>query len=97
MQAAAGSDTALQAQTLLAWARAERPVLQNLGELAAVLAAEDQRTAIAALQHRRYASSMDEATGTELTAAFKRGFAWRQPDAGADDGLLPPLYPFKLD
>ncbi len=94
--AARGSDVAAQAHALLAWARAERPTIQHLGELAAALDDEAQGRAIAALQRRQYGSVVAEAEGDTLTAAFKRGFVWRAVDAGGDDGGLPPLYPFKL-
>jgi hypothetical protein len=93
---ARGHDAARQASALLAWARAERPALQNLGELTRALSAGPQRAAIEALQRKRYAG-MDEADlGNRLAAAFKDGFAW-QSETGAGDGSpLPPLYPFNL-
>lgn len=96
LAAARGSDAAAQARALLAWARAERPAIQNLGELAAALDDAPQRAAIAALQQRQYAGTPSSEAGADLVQAFKRGFAWRTPgDADRDDGL-PPLYPFKL-
>jgi len=96
LAAARGNDPAAQARSLLAWARAERPAIQHLGELAAALDDASQRTAIATLQQRHYASTPVSDDGTKLTEAFKRGLAWRIADAGDDDSELPPLYPFKL-
>ncbi|KRE89831.1 hypothetical protein ASG87_02465 [Frateuria sp. Soil773] len=95
MAAARGDDPAAQARSLLAWARTERPGLPHLGALAAALAAEPQRAAIAALQRRQYA---DAAAGASpgLAEAFAGGFAWREASGGGDDAPLPPLYPFKL-
>lgn len=98
LRVAAGGDAAQQAQRLLAWARAERPRLQNLGELSELLAAEAQRMAIAALQRRLYAPTRAIGGDPDLTAAFKSGFAWRERGAAVGDtDPLPPLYPFKLD
>ena len=95
--AARGTDSAAQLRSLLAWARAERPAIRHPGELAAALADERQRAAIASLQQRQYAGAPVAAAGAELAEAFRRGFVWRaaesDPDAGGD---LPPLYPFKL-
>lgn len=93
---ARGSDASRQASALLAWARAERPALQNLGELAQALSAVSQRDAIDALQRKRYAGVDAAGLGERLAAAFRDGFAW-QPLAGvADVSPLPPLYPFNL-
>lgn len=94
--AARTDDAADQARTLLAWARAERPDLQNLGALSAALASEPQRAAIAALQRRRYAEAPAGADGAGLRAAFECGFAWRGERPHDDDSPLPPLYPFDL-
>ena len=96
LAAARGNDPAAQARTLLAWARAERPAIQHLGELAAALDDTSQRAAIAALQQRHYAGTPMSDDGAKLAQAFKRGFAWRAADAGDDHSELPPLYPFKL-
>jgi hypothetical protein len=96
LAAARGNDPAAQARSLLAWARAERPAIQHLGELAAALDDASQRAAIATLQQRHYAGTPIADGGTKLAEAFKRGFVWRAADAGDDDSELPPLYPFKL-
>lgn len=96
LAAARGSDTAAQAQTLLAWARAERPHIQHLGELSAALDDAAQCAAIDALQQRRYAPASSGMVGDSLAQAFKNGFAWRRGEAGAPQEPLPPLYPFKL-
>jgi len=92
---ARNGDTMAQARCLLAWARAERPALQNLGELAVALASDAQRNAIAALQRKQYAGATESA-GMDLHAAFAKGFEWRGESADRDDSPLPPLYPFKL-
>jgi hypothetical protein len=94
LAAARGSDSAAQVRSLLAWARAERPSLRNLGDLAAALADEAQRRAIEHLQQRHYAGV---ASGEDdLAAVFKRGFVWRASGAAPGDQDLPPLYPFNL-
>ncbi|PXV59649.1 Oxygen tolerance [Dyella jiangningensis] len=93
---ARGSDAAAQARALLDWARAERPSLQNLGELAAALSATQQREAIEALQRKRYAGADEPGLGDRLAAAFKDGFVWQSPPEATDASPLPPLYPFKL-
>lgn len=95
--AARQSDAAAQAHALLAWARAERPQIRDLGDLAAALADPDQRAAIAALQRRRYAPTGDDGDRTDraLAQAFRRGFAWRAGDREPPPEV-PPLYPFKL-
>lgn len=96
LAAARGNDPVSQARCLLAWARAERPGLQNLGQLSAALASGSQQAAIEQLQRQQYASA---ATGNaiDLVAAFSHGFVWRPESKHGDDSPLPPLYPFKLD
>jgi len=94
LAAARGSDAATQAHALLAWARAARPGLANLGALSAALAADRQRAAIAALQRSRFAAGAEVPTA-DLAAAFARGFQWRAAPPG-EGPPLPPLYPFKL-
>ncbi|TAL91897.1 MAG: protein BatD [Rhodanobacter sp.] len=98
LAAARGSDVASQVRCLLAWARAERPSIQHLGELSAALEDASQRAAIDALQQRHYAGvpTPSADTGVELVAAFKGGFVWRSASSGEGDSGLPPLYPFKL-
>ncbi len=97
LAAARGGDPTAQVRCLLAWARAERPLIQHLGGLAAALDDPRQRAAIATLQERHYAGGTPGPdTGEMLAEAFKRGFAWRAADAGESDSDLPPLYPFKL-
>ena len=94
LAAARGSDTAAQVRALLAWARAERPSLRNLGDLSAALADDTQRHAIAHLQQRHYAGA---ASGDDdLAAVFKRGFVWRPSGPASAGQELPPLYPFNL-
>jgi len=96
LDAARGSDVAAQVHRLLAWARAERPAIQHLGELAQALGDGQQRAAIVALQQRHYAGMPGPDAGVQLAEVFKRGFAWRAADANDDSADLPPLYPFKL-
>jgi hypothetical protein len=96
LAAARGSDAAAQARSLLAWARAERPAIQHLGELAAALDDAVQRAAIADLQQRCYGAASTSGGGSGLVEAFKRGFVWRAADAHDEASSLPPLYPFKL-
>jgi hypothetical protein len=95
MQAARAGTIAEQAHALLAWARAERPGLANLGALADALASDAQRNAIAELQRRQYAA--EHASGTlALERVFADGFTWRDVGDAASPSALPPLYPFKL-
>ena len=96
LAAARGDDAAAQARSLLAWARAERPAIQHLGELAAALGDASQRVAIATLQQRRYGGTPISDNGVKLAEAFKRGLVWRAAEAGDEASALPPLYPFKL-
>ncbi|WP_130619754.1 BatD family protein [Dyella amyloliquefaciens] len=97
LAAARGADVAAQVGSLLSWARAERPQIQNLGELSQALASGPQREVIAALQRKRYAGAEESGLGDRLAAAFRDGFDWRKEgDATADASPLPPLYPFNL-
>lgn len=81
-------------RALVAWARAERSDVRNLGELARRLADERQRDALARLQSARYAGASSEGLGTLLHDAFKSGLAWtRTPATRANDTPLPALYP----
>jgi hypothetical protein len=94
LAAARGDDAAAQAHALLAWARAERPGLANLGALADALASAPQREAIDRLQRRRFASA-EGGPAPDLAAVFAAGFAWREASSDGEPPL-PPLYPFKL-
>jgi hypothetical protein len=98
LAAARGSDVAAQVRLLLAWARAERPAIQHLGELSAALDDAPQRAAIGALQERHYASvpGASHTAVIDLAGAFNRGFAWRDAAPDESTAVLPPLYPFKL-
>ena len=96
LAAARSGDAAAQARSLLAWARAERPLIQHLGELAAALADPAQRAAIGVLQQRQYAGTPGSDNGAKLAEAFRRGFAWQVAEDGGASSPLPPLYPFKL-
>jgi len=94
--AARGSNTSEQVRSLLAWARIERPAIQHLGDLTALLGDEQQRAAIASLQRQHYASASMSGSDAPLAEVFKRGFIWRVADKGDEGSDLPPLYPFKL-
>ncbi|HET7299527.1 MAG TPA: BatD family protein [Oleiagrimonas sp.] len=94
MLAAKEGDVAAQCDTLLAWARSERPSLHHLGDLADALEPGAQIDAIAGLQRARYGSGVPGPNADTLQAAFDRGFAWRRgPATSAADAALPPLYP----
>lgn len=99
LAAARGGDAAAQARALLAWARAERPSIQHLGDLSSALEDAAQRDAIDALQQRQYGGGAIADCGEQLARAFKPGFTWATTTAtaatAAENGL-PPLYPFKL-
>jgi hypothetical protein len=94
--AARSDDTSAQVRTLLAWARAERPAIQNLGDLVAGLGDETQRKAVADLQQRHYAGRSSLVGDPKLADVFKQGFVWLVDGDHPDAGDLPPLYPFKL-
>jgi hypothetical protein len=96
MEAARGKDRAAQARRLLAWARSERPGLQNLGQLSEALASDEQRAAIDRLQRLQYAGAGAQDMA-DLSTIFAQGFVWRHEDQTEQDSPLPPLYPFKLD
>ncbi len=95
MAVASTGPAAEQAARLLEWARAERPGLANLGQVASALASGPQRAAIAELQRRRY-DERHEPGPLSLGRVFAGGFAWRTDAPPVHDGALPPLYPFKL-
>jgi hypothetical protein len=96
LAAARGDDPAAQVHSLLAWARAERPAIQHLGDLSGALGDPAQRAAIASLQQRHYASAPSNDARATLAEAFKRGFAWRVAGTDYEYSGLAPLYPFKL-
>ena len=96
LESARGDDRTVQARRLLAWARAERPGLRNLGQLAEALASAEQRAAIGLLQREQYAGVSAD-TRIDLATIFAKGFVWQQADNAEARPPLPPLYPFKLD
>ena len=77
---------------LLAWARAERPSVHNLGELAAQLDDMRQREVITALEQHRFGAGA-ALEPDMVIAAFRYGLAWRATPQDVDDKGLPPLYP----
>lgn len=94
MLAAKQGDVAAQCDTLLAWARSERPSLRHLGDLADALVPGAQVDAIAGLQRARYGTDAPEPDADTLQTAFDKGFAWRRgPVKSSVDAALPPLYP----
>jgi len=93
---ARGNDVSRQASALLAWARAEKPSLRSLGELAQALSAGPQREVIDALQRQRYAVAEEISLGERLAVAFRDGFAWQAAGGTTDASPLAPLYPFNL-
>jgi hypothetical protein len=94
VQTARTGDVAAQCESLMAWARCERPSLHHLGELAAALQPGVQTDVIAGLQRARYASAAERPDADTLVAAFDKGFAWRDTPATPVSGsALPPLYP----
>jgi len=81
-------------RTLVAWARAERPDVRNLGELAVRLADDAQREALADLQRTRYAGTPSQGLAARLAQAFGKGLAWRETTrVPASTSPLPALYP----
>ena len=81
-------------RALVAWSRAERGDVRNLGELGRRLGDERQRDALARLQAVRYAGASGEGLGSLLHDAFKGGLAWtRLSEPQASDEPLPALYP----
>lgn len=89
-------DATKQARALMAWAKAERPALQNLGDLAGELSSAAQREAIAALQRRRYAAEGAIASTADLAACFREGFVWKTSALESSTNGLPSLYPFDV-
>jgi len=96
LAAARGTDAAVQAHSLLAWARSERPSVRSLGEVLELLGDAAQREAVAGVQRQVYAGQPAAGGAVDLARVFKRGFAWKAAAGdGPGDGLAP-LYPFKL-
>lgn len=94
LRACSLGDLAGAERALVAWARAGRPDVRNLGELAAAVGDDAQREAALALQRARYAQASTEGVATRLQQAFRGGIAWRAaaPARGGSDAL-PALYP----
>ncbi|TBR37317.1 protein BatD [Dyella terrae] len=95
--AARGSDPKAQYESLLAWARHERPGIQTLGDVEAQLASAEQGACIGLLQRSRYAPMAERIAGDRLAAAFRDGFQWKDSGPRETGGALAPLYPFKTD
>ncbi|KJV37337.1 BatD family protein [Luteibacter yeojuensis] len=91
LKAAASGDLAATERALLAWARAGRPAVRTLGELAAALQPGRQRDAIAALQRARFGEGVPDTTAWR--DAFANGFEWAASGKPPGEGGLPPLYP----
>lgn len=95
LDAARRHDAAACERALLAWGRAARPGLRNVGELRDALADPAQRVALEQLQRVRWQSGDARAACDALARVFDRGFVWRDERAEGTraDGGLPPLYP----
>jgi hypothetical protein len=97
MAAANAGDAPACEHALLAWARALRPAITNLGDLRDALGDPEQGSALDALQRARWAGGDALAACGAVVAAFANGFRWRDaagPDAGhREQPGLPPLYP----
>lgn len=95
LDAARAGDAAECERALLAWARASRVELTNLGALRDALSGAAQRDALDALQRARWQGGDAVAAGATVASAFERGIAWRDDGRGkrTRDGDLPPLYP----
>ncbi|GAA0718724.1 BatD family protein [Dokdonella soli] len=94
LRACSLSEFAAAERVLVAWARAERADVRNLGELVARLGDAVQRDALVDLQRARYAGASPQGLATRLTQAFKGGIAWRdRPVPQASASALPALYP----
>jgi len=94
LDAARKRDVAAQCETLLAWARVERPGILHLGALARSLDRAEQRKVVIDLQHARYAGRDAEIGADAVLAAFRGGLAWRRETSkDVPDSTLPPLYP----
>jgi hypothetical protein len=94
LAAARADDIAAACDTLMAWARCERPELPHLGALAAALRPGAQAEAVTSLERARYAPDTPAPDADHLVAVFAKGFAWRReahPRSAAS--ALPPLYP----
>ena len=89
----AASDARALEHALLAWARAERPQLDNFEHLAGQLDDARQLDMIARLQANRFAGHAASVDPTAVHRAFKRGLAWRSPEQKTAVSGLPPLYP----
>lgn len=94
LAAARGGDLRATGHALLAWARAERPALKHLQDLAAQLRDADQRACIGMLERDLYAAHAPTGdTGDRIADAFRQGFAWRITTVTEPRDVLPPLYP----
>jgi BatD DUF11 like domain len=96
LDAARASDAAACERALLAWARAVRPGLTQVGVLREALGTAAQRDALDALQRARWRGGDVASACAAIAAAFASGFAWRDAGEHAARGKrseLPPLYP----
>lgn len=95
LDAARAGDVAKCEHTLLAWARASRRGMANLGALHDALSDPAQRAAVEDLQRARWHGGDGAAACDAVLQAFARGFAWRGGDKPARkrEPNLPPLYP----
>ncbi|MDR2012901.1 MAG: BatD family protein [Rhodanobacter sp.] len=94
LRACALGDLAGAERALVAWAKAERGDVRNLGELAERLADSTQRETLADTQRARYAGAACEGLAMRLERAFKPGFAWHDHSAAHTEvSALPALYP----
>jgi hypothetical protein len=84
------------ARALLRWGRRERPALRNLGELAAAVHDDAQRTVVRELERVLYGGAPGAGIGERLLAAFGSGPAFTDPARANAAPALAPLYPFDI-
>ncbi len=94
LAAARAGDAASCERGLLAWGRASRSGIVNIGALRDALSAPAQRAALEALQQARWRDVDAAAACAAVLQAFAHGFEWRGGDQpGRPEQALPPLYP----
>jgi hypothetical protein len=91
-RAVQAGDWPAAAKSLLAWAKSERPGLNNLGQLADALAEDEAAHAVRELDRACYGQAAAADLAVRLQSHLRKSLPWKRAASGMQDSVLPALY-----
>jgi len=91
-RAVQAGDWPAAAKSLLAWAKSERPGVNNLGQVADALADADAAQAVRELDRACYGQAATADLAARLQTHVRKSLPWKRAPSAAQDSTLPALY-----